>query len=140
MTLDPFTYFPGRWEFERTIRDHLSRQDGSAHGTAVFSREADEVRWRETGVLELGETRTRATRELVITRDPASESGWMVLFEDRRPFHPLILEAGEVEHLCRSDLYSGRVEPLTPDRFRTRWRVEGPGKNHEISTEYRRRS
>jgi len=140
VTVDPVTYFPGKWTFERKIRDRLAMVDGKAHGTATFTIEGGGLRWLESARLEIGEADTRASRELWIRPDPSVSSGWRVHFDDGRPFHPLELGDGEPEvtHPCRDDLYEGSIAIDGENLFRTSWTVRGPRKDQSIETTYRR--
>ncbi len=132
---DPIAYFRGEWRFERKLQSGST--EGKAGGTASFLPEGDGLRWKETGQLEFGQASTSTSRELTI--EP-SGSGWVVRFDDGRPFHRLDLEPGScaVAHPCRDDLYRGRIAVEDQDNFRTTWRVEGPAKDQLIETVYRR--
>ena len=68
---------------------------------------------------------------------PAAD-GWLVAFEDGRPFHALDLEGGPVEHQCGEDRYSGEYRLRGRDTLDVHWRVTGPRKDLEIATTYRR--
>jgi hypothetical protein len=64
--------------------------------------------------------------------------GWRVAFADGRPFHPLDLDGGPVEHRCGEDRYAGSYRLRDADTLDVRWRVTGPAKDLEIETTYRR--
>lgn len=72
------------------------------------------------------------------------DDGWLVRFEDGRPFHRLDLLAGEceIDHPCHDDRYDGRYAVTEGGdgrpEFTTEWRVSGPAKNQSINTRYRR--
>ena len=137
---DPIGYLEGDWTYERSLSDRPSEIEGRAEGTAVFVPDGDGLRWTETGRVEIGEARTTAHRELQIVPDDEAGSGWMVLFEDGRPFHPLVLdrESHGVVHPCVDDLYHGYFRVESESSFSTTWRVRGPNKDQLIETVYRR--
>ncbi len=132
---DPIEYLRGDWEFERKV--HSGPDRGRASGIASFRPEGEGLSWKEAGRLEFGQASTSASREMSIERDG---NGWIVRFEDGRPFHLLDLGPGhcEVEHLCRDDVYGGRIEARDANTFFTSWRVAGPLKEQLIETTYRR--
>lgn len=140
--ISPLDYLPGTWDYDRQIRDSMNGKSGSATGKATFSKVPGGLTWKESGQLRFGSANTVATRELQVVRDEEAPAGWMVLFDDGRPFHPLILDRDEceLEHPCLEDLYRGGFRILGDDEFRTSWQVEGPNKDQLIETVYRRRA
>jgi hypothetical protein len=134
---DLIALLSGRWTVHRRLVDLRSGCEGDFAGTASFEPEADRLQWAEAGRLRFGGHEGPAVRRLSIARGP---DGWMVEFDDGRPFHPLDLATGActVEHRCGDDLYAGEYRLLGPDAFDVRWRVTGPRKDQEIHTTYRR--
>jgi hypothetical protein len=118
----------GRWRVERRLLDRRSGIAGRFRGTATFEPDG---RWWEEGTLDLGAYHGPARRELRIAGDA-------VQFADGRPFHPLDLTGGPVEHLCGEDTYTGAYRLVAPDRLEVSWRVTGPDKDQRIETVYRR--
>jgi len=118
----------GRWTVSRRVRDLLTGASGRFEGVAAITPDG---RWVEEGTLEFGAYRGPARRELRI-------AGGEVRFADGRSFHPLDLTGRPVEHLCGEDRYTGSYRLVAPDRFETRWRIAGPGKDQRIDTSYRR--
>jgi hypothetical protein len=124
----------GTWEVDRALED-AALGAGRFRGRAEFALEGDEVRWIETGHLELGRYAGPARRELRIV--PAG-TAWEVRFADGRPFHRLDLSAGAcaLHHPCGDDRYDGELEVLGPDAFTLRWRVSGPHKAQRLDARY----
>jgi hypothetical protein len=118
------------------LRDRRSGRSGAFTGTARFEPAGDGLRWTEEGRVRYGGHEGPAGRRLAIV--PGGD-GWRVEFEDGRPFHPLDLDGGRVEHLCGEDRYAGSYRLRDRDTLDVRWRVTGPGKDLEIATTYRRR-
>lgn len=133
---DPLEFFPGEWTFEREIDDGLNGQKGSATGQASFEVSECGLTWTEHGELHMNGHSFDASRKLEIVCDTG---GWLVRFDDGRPFHPLDLSDGRcaVGHPCRDDFYSGEFTS-TAAGFATDWRVTGPRKDQHIVTTYRR--
>jgi hypothetical protein len=120
---------------ERRLHDRRSGRAGDFTGTATFAPDGSGLRWHESGRLRFGGHDGPAGRTLAIV--PAG-GGWAVAFADGRPFHPLDLEGGPVEHLCGADRYAGAYRLRDGDTLDVRWHVTGPGKDLEIETTYRR--
>jgi hypothetical protein len=130
----------GRWSIERRVRDMRLGHDAVFAGTADIAPDPDapgELCWREEGELVSAAHRGPARR---VMRIVASGGAWEVLFDDRRPFHPLDLSQGacDVVHLCGADRYEGAFRIEDHGRVSVRWRVRGPTKDLEITSEYRR--
>jgi uncharacterized protein DUF6314 len=87
--------------------------------------------------VRFGDHEGPAARRLSIA--PAGD-GWLVSFDDGRPFHALDLAGGAcaVEHVCGDDRYAGEYRLIDAGTLAVRWRVTGPGKDLEITTTYRR--
>jgi hypothetical protein len=136
--LEPDAYLPGTWSVTRRLED-AALGSGSFSGTATFSAAGGGLAWEERGRLRLGAYDGPARRTLRIV---AEGGGWIVRFDDGRPFHPLVLTRGEasrVEHPCGEDAYAGEYVVLGEDAFRVRWRVRGPAKDQVIESRYARR-
>jgi hypothetical protein len=134
--LEPDAYLPGRWAVARSLHD-ASLGDGRFTGTATFAPADEGLVWEESGRLALGAYDGPARRRLRLRREP---QGWMVRFDDGRPFHPLVLRAGgcAVTHPCGEDAYEGAYVVLGPDAFDVTWRIRGPAKDQRIESRYRR--
>jgi Family of unknown function (DUF6314) len=124
----------GAWEVDRALED-AALGTGRFRGRAEFAPDGTEVRWIESGRLELGTYAGPARRELHIV--PAG-AAWEVRFADGRPFHRLDLSAGActLHHPCGDDRYDGELAVLGPDEFRLRWRVRGPRKAQQLDARY----
>jgi hypothetical protein len=127
----------GTWTVERRLHDRRSGQAGDFTGTAAFEPDGEGLRWVEAGTIRFAAHEGPAGRRLAIV--PAG-GGWVVEFADGRPFHPLDLAGGPVEHLCGADRYAGSYDLRDPDTLEVRWRVTGPHKDLTIETTYRRSS
>jgi hypothetical protein len=119
----------------RRLHDRRSGERGTFTGTARLEPDGDGLRWVESGEVRFGAHAGPAGRTLAVV--PAGD-GWAVQFADGRPFHPLDLDGGAVEHLCGADRYAGRYR-LDGDTLDVRWHVTGPDKDLEIETTYVRR-
>jgi hypothetical protein len=74
------------------------------------------------------------SRTLLVVRE---DTGWMVRFDDGRPFHPW--SVGEpVDHPCGDDHYRGLVRCLGDDVWTVEWDVVGPVKDYTMTTAHRR--
>jgi hypothetical protein len=133
---EPDAYLPGRWRVERTLHD-ARLGDGTFTGTAAFAVDEGGLDWLEAGRLALGGYEGPARRRLRVARE---DDGWMVRFDDGRPFHPLVLQRGgcAVAHPCGEDSYAGEYVVLGPDAFDVAWSVRGPAKDQRITSRYRR--
>jgi hypothetical protein len=132
--VEPEGFLPGRWTVARTLAD-AALGAGSFEGVATFApARGGGLDWEESGRLRLGAYDGPARRRLLLRPEPA---GWMVRFDDGRPFHPLRLDEA-VEHPCGEDRYEGRYVVVGPDAFDVAWRVRGPAKDQRIESHYRR--
>lgn len=135
---DLAAYFTGRWGLHREITEESGGELGTFVGSAEFRPEDSVLVYHEQGVLRLGEHRGRAYRTL---RYQLGESGRArVYFDYGDFFHDLDLRDGHwsARHPCRDDLYEGEFEVCGPHRWRQRWLVAGPRKNHVLSTVFDR--
>ncbi|MEU6132980.1 DUF6314 family protein [Saccharopolyspora sp. NPDC047091] len=131
-------YLTGRWVLRRDIVDDAGARLGGFAGEAVFTADAGELVYRETGELELGAHRGPAHRTLHYRlADPATAA---VHFDHGGFFHDLDLRSGRwlVEHPCRADLYRGEFAVHGPDSWWQRWHVAGPAKHHVLTTDFSR--
>ena len=126
----------GRWQFERTLIDLASGEQGSANGTIAISPADVGLRWTEHGELSWSGIRVPVSRELrLVPTDGPDE--WLVTFADGRPFHPW--KPGRVvQHPCGPDLYRGKIDVLGAEELRIEWTVHGPRKDHRYLTICRR--
>lgn len=126
----------GRWRLERSIEDRYAGARLRVAGSAVLERTDDgRVRWHEDGLLERpGAEPTPVFRTLFAVPAPGRD-GWAVTFEDGRPFHAWTPGA-PVDHPCAADHYRGVVDVEEPDRWRVTWEVQGPTKDHTITSRY----
>lgn len=125
----------GTWSLTRVVTDHRARERRDVVGTATLTAEsADRVRWTETGTMTWPGHEVEVQRTLYVDRE---DGGWLVRFEDERPFHPWSVLA-DVEHPCAPDLYRGRIE-VTGDpvaSWTVVWDASGPEKDYRIETTY----
>jgi hypothetical protein len=125
----------GGWHLSRRLRDRMSGVAGTVTGALLLTSEADEIVWREQGVLTVAAATYDVTRTYRL-RDTAD--GWWVHFEDGRPFHPW-LPGHWVRHPCSADLYDGLVRLDSREAWRVLWRVSGPSKDQTILTRLARK-
>lgn len=125
----------GAWGFDRTLTDLASGQHGTATGTLSIVEDDDGLRWFEQGELSWAGATVPVSRELRLV--PASSGEWQMTFADGRQFHPW-RPGAVVEHLCRLDLYRGRIDLLGDDELRVEWTVSGPTKQHRYLTDCQR--
>ncbi|MGX6449860.1 DUF6314 family protein [Patulibacter sp. S7RM1-6] len=134
---DPRAFLAGTWAIDRDIHDHRAGRDGTLVGTATFTPDGDGLVWAERGTMRLGDFVGEGTRTLLVRPE---RDGWIVRFDDGRPFHPLDLAAGRcrVDHPCGEDHYAGEIRVEGEDRLVVAWRVVGPAKDHTIVSRYAR--
>lgn len=124
----------GRWALERHVRDRVSGIRGRVAGTLDLSLDGEGVRWVERGVFAWEKGRMAMTRELRLVPEGG---GWLVTFDDGRPFHPW--RPGEpVFHDCGADRYDGLIA-LDDDarEMWVLWDVTGPEKAQRLVTRCR---
>jgi Family of unknown function (DUF6314) len=120
----------GDWRLTRTLADRRNGLSGTVSGRLTLRREHDQIAWVEQGTLLWNGSRLPVSRSYRLRRD---EPGWWLYFSDGRPFHPWI--PGQwVHHPCREDSYRGLITIAGPDRWHTRWEVDGPDKAQRIIT------
>jgi Family of unknown function (DUF6314) len=127
--LDP-TALLGDWRLERWLADRSTGGSGTVSGSLTLRSEGDQIAWTEQGTLLWNGARLAVSRAYACR----AEDRWWLHFPDGRPFHAWI--PGQwVHHPCREDSYRGLITITGPDRWRTRWEVDGPGKAQRIVTE-----
>ncbi|MBA2955520.1 hypothetical protein GON03_14385 [Nocardioides sp. MAH-18] len=125
----------GTWTLTRVVRDRWAGERRDVTGTATLTAESpDRVRWTEAGTMTWPGHAVEVQRTLFVDR---AASGWLVRFEDGRPFHPWSVGA-EVEHPCAPDHYRGRIDvtghPVSS--WRVAWDAVGPEKDYRMETAY----
>lgn len=136
---DVLAFLSGRWRAERTVRDLAGGGLGHFTGTTVFGPLAEGgLLHRESGTFTWRGVTRPAERTLRFLPAPGGTAD--VRFADGRPFHDLDLTAGRhtAEHPCSADLYRGEFTVGDADHWRTVWRVRGPAKDLELTTDYAR--
>lgn len=131
-------FLRGAWSLERELADRAATRRGRARGRAVFAPDGAALRYREEGILTLGDYRGAFFRDgLYRFPTPARAE---VAFADGRPFHDLDLTHGAWRacHRCGDDRYEGRFAVLHADAWQAVWRVTGPRKDWVLSSRFRR--
>ena len=137
---DVLAHLRGRWRVERTVRDLASGDLGRFEGVTVFDPlEGGGLLHRESGTFTWRGVARPAERTLRFLPGPGGTA--RVRFADGRPFHDLDLSTGRhvADHPCSADLYRGEFTVRDEDHWRTVWRVRGPAKDLELTTDYARR-
>ncbi|EFE70544.1 conserved hypothetical protein [Streptomyces viridosporus ATCC 14672] len=137
---DVLAHLRGRWRVERTVRDLASGDLGRFEGMTVFGPlEGGGLLHRESGTFTWRGVARPAERTLRFLPGPGGTA--RVRFADGRPFHDLDLSTGRhvADHPCSADLYRGEFTVRDEDHWRTVWRVRGPAKELELTTDYARR-
>ncbi|MER6403801.1 DUF6314 family protein [Streptomyces viridosporus] len=137
---DVVAHLRGRWRVERTVRDLASGDLGRFEGVTVFGPlEGGGLLHRESGTFTWRGVARPAERTLRFLPGPGGTA--RVRFADGRPFHDLDLSTGRhvADHPCSADLYRGEFTVRDEDHWRTVWRVRGPAKDLELTTDYARR-
>lgn len=127
----------GSWRAERTVRDLASGEEGRFTGTVVFGPlEGGGLLHRESGHFTWQGVTRPAERTLRFLPGPGGTAD--VRFADGSPFHDLDLSTGRyvADHPCSADLYRGEFTVRDTHHWRTVWRVRGPAKNLELTTDY----
>src|SRR5690606_35249742 len=127
------------WRVTRTVRDLSTGDEGEFRGTTVFRPEAGGgLLHEESGSFTWHGVTRPAERTLRFLPGPGGTAD--VRFADGRPFHDLDLRSGRhvADHPCSADLYRGEFTVRDADHWRTVWRVRGPAKDLEITTDYAR--
>jgi hypothetical protein len=128
------------WDLARRIVDRPvdggAVRFGHVVGTLTLAADGADVTWCEEGVLSWSGHDLPVSRRLIVRRTP---DGWVVCFDDGRPFHPWSPGA-PIVHACAPDTYRGLVA-VSADRrtMRVVWDVTGPGKDRRLFTRCSRR-
>lgn len=133
---DTLDFLLGRWEIVRFLTDHANERTGVFRGTVEVSFHpgtADDVSYREVGLLRLGTQLSKAQRSLACRRAPRGAVTTFLPAGD--PFIELDLTSGscDAEHRCGDDLYRLAFYLLSPDCIEESWQVSGPTKAYEAS-------
>lgn len=123
----------GTWQLSRTIQDRLGDLGGLVEGHLELTKEDPErLRWEEQGTWRRPTGDVAVRRGLLVVR---RATGWWVLFEDGREFHPWA-PGVPVVHDCRPDTYRGTVTG-SPAGWSVTWEVTGPAKDYLMLTRLR---
>jgi len=123
----------GTWTLTRTVVDRRAGERRAVSGTATLVAEsADRVRWSEAGTMTWPGHEVEVQRTLFVDREG---DGWLVRFEDGRPFHPSSVgRAGD--HPCAPDHYRGRIDVDPSGSWSVAWDAAGPEKDYRMETTY----
>ncbi|EYD77069.1 hypothetical protein Rumeso_01328 [Rubellimicrobium mesophilum DSM 19309] len=129
--------FAGTWRLHRTIEDHLG-PPGRFEGVASLRPEGDGLRYREDGVLRLGDGPAMAAHRDYLWHHAGDLIE--VRFPDGRPFHAFRPEgcAPGTDHPCGLDLYRVTYDVTAWPAWGTEWVVTGPAKDYRMRSAYRR--
>ncbi|MCT7354568.1 DUF6314 family protein [Streptomyces sp. 15-116A] len=136
---DVLAYLRGSWRVTRTVRDLASGDEGDFRGTTAFRPSSEGgLLHEESGTFTWRGVARPAERTLRFLPGPGGTAD--VRFADGRPFHDLDLTEGRhsADHPCSADLYRGEFTVRDANHWRTVWRVRGPAKDLEITTDYAR--
>ena len=131
-------YLEGTWRLDRRIEDRRGASDGVFSGEARFAAEGtDALHYREDGTMRMGTHTMKASQAY---RWQFDARGADVAFTDGRPFHRVAPREGTATalHDCPPDTYRVVYRFETPDRWRQRWIVTGPRKDHTIESVFTR--
>lgn len=130
--------FAGRWRLNRVIADFRGGVDVRMRGWVTFAADAGGLICDETGLLRYGDgPEVQADRRYLWRAGGPGRVD--VCFEDGRFFHSFALapEAGAV-HFCAPDRYAVRYDFSGWPVWRAVWRVTGPRKDYESTTQFSR--
>ncbi|TNC73433.1 DUF6314 family protein [Rubellimicrobium roseum] len=130
--------FLGAWRLSREIDDRLSGRPGRFEGTATLTPGGEGLRYREEGLLQVGEgPAMAATRDYLWLPSP---EGIEMRFADGRPFHHFCPEgrAPGTDHPCGRDLYRVLYDFTAWPAWEAEWTVAGPAKDYRMRSSYRR--
>ncbi len=144
-----FQNLEGTWRFARTLSDQANDMFFTAGGQAVFEKmdsEQNQLYYREMGVLNLsGKQKEVSFYRKYIFR--LTDEMIQVLFDDgasKGKLYQALLpkqEKGQfvgTEHLCVDDTYTGLYSFPNENEFSVVYMVQGPNKNLEIKTIYKK--
>jgi hypothetical protein len=128
--------FEGRWTVGRRIDDRLGGGAGRFDGQAVFEAAKGGLAYRETGVLTLDTGITlRAERRYLWRADGGQIA---VDHADGRAFHRFDPADPGALYDCAPDSYRVRYDFSEWPCWTSVWEVEGPRKDHRLTTRYQR--
>lgn len=127
--------FLGTWRIERAIEDRLGLP-GRFTGLARLAPEDEGLRYREEGILRLGDGPPMAAHRDYLWR--WADGQVEVLFADGRPFHAFRPEgrAPGTDHPCGRDLYCVTYDLTAWPRWTAEWTVTGPAKDYRMLSAY----
>ncbi|MEM7527566.1 MAG: DUF6314 family protein [Pseudomonadota bacterium] len=133
-------YFRGHWAMRRIIENVAEGVIGEFWGEARFDAvpppaEEGMLACREEGVLRFRGHDYHAERGSLWRFPGPGEVE--VQYTDGRPFHAFPTKDPVAEHLCGEDLYRVRYD-FGPSAWMSVWEVQGPDKDYQMMTEYRR--
>lgn len=141
---DTLDFLLGRWTLERVISDHRAGARSEFRGAAELTAppghpgvSATRARYREHGRFRSPAYEATAHRTLHYLRDGG---GVVINFADGHRFIELDLRGGaaEAQHACGDDDYRLGFWVPAPDVVEERWWVQGPAKDYEARTVWRR--
>ncbi len=105
-------------------------------GVATFAPDGEGLIYREEGELRLGKAAPIRAERSYRWRTGADHR-LEVLFEDGRPFHGFSpAKALSAQHFCDPDTYEVTYDFSGWPAWRAVWRVRGPRKDYEMTTDY----
>ena len=127
--------FPGAWRLKRTIEDRLG-PPGRFEGLATLTPDGEGLRYREEGMLRLGDGPAMAAHRDYLWRPMGDRIA--VLFADGRPFHTFRPKgrAPGTDHPCGRDLYRVTYDLTRWPLWETEWAVTGPAKDYRMLSAY----
>ncbi|MEO0819845.1 MAG: DUF6314 family protein [Pseudomonadota bacterium] len=128
-------YFRGRWQMMRIIENVSEGVIGEFWGEARFDPDSLGLACRETGVLRFRGHDYHAERGSLWRFPRPGEVE--VRYTDGRPFHAFPANDPVAEHLCGQDRYRVSYD-FSPEMWTSLWEVQGPQKDYQMSTRYRR--
>lgn len=131
--------FRGEWRVTRGIEDRLAARPGRFEGLARFEEDGTGLRYREEGMLRLGDGPAFSAHRDYLWR-PGPAGAVMVLFPDGRPFHSFLPEGMTrgTDHPCGRDLYRVAYDLEAWPAWTVEWTVTGPAKDYRMTTAYAR--
>ena len=126
--------FEGRWTIDRAIEDRMAGITGQFQGEAVLVPEGDHLRYRETGLLRLGDGPGFSAERSYVWRREGPRIA--IDFSDGRAFHDFDPAAPAGHHLCVADDYSVRYSFVRWPDWRSEWSVKGPRKDYTMISRY----
>ncbi|MEM9393213.1 MAG: DUF6314 family protein [Pseudomonadota bacterium] len=127
--------FEGRWRIQRRIEDRLG-PDARFEGVGIFTRDAEGLRYNETGQLHAAGQSFSATRRYSWRMEDTQIA---VYFDDGRLFHSFELTgASRAGHDCAPDRYDVTYAFENWPAWRSVWEVRGPRKDYRMVSAFAR--